>query len=293
MLRVLSLCALGLSLLGQSASYPGHVTGRVVDAAGAAIADATVSLRESPLETAEAVATTRTDANGAFELVLPPQSANYQLWVEKQALIRVNPPIARGEKSVDVGNITLMVAMDYPLAPQEAHLIEIPTPISGVRNTSICEIATNPAEWNERTVSLSATVRIAFEQFDISAEGCPERKLDAVWLEYAEGPKKQPTVWCCGDLTRGGQPTLKQDAEFRKFHRLLTAQRRAKDCLKDYCFANDVSARLTGRLETARTQLCADGEHYCCPEGGFGHIGFSCARLVIQQVADVKATRRR
>ncbi len=160
-------------------------------------------------------------------------------------------------------------------------------------NTTICEIVKNPADWSGRTVRLIATIRIAFEQFDISAEACTDRKLESMSLEYASGPKNQPTTWCCGDLTPRGPITLNQNAEFKKFHRLLTAQRRARNCPKPYCFANDVTAELTGQLETGNIEISPDGEHYSCPSGGFGHFGFICARLVIQEVKTAKALRRR
>src|SRR5262249_39443473 len=136
---------------------------------------------------------------------------------------------------------------------------EIPFPDRGIADdfgplfanpVPVCEIAKDPARWNGRRVIVSATVRIEFERFEISTERCRSRKLDSVWLEYAQGPVSQPTTWCCGDLTPRGPLTLRQDAEFRKFHRLLTEKRRAKDCPGDYCFSNEVRARLLGQIET-------------------------------------------
>jgi hypothetical protein len=122
-------------------------------------------------------------------------------------------------------------------------------------------------------------VQIAFEDFELSAETCEGGKIDGIWLEYGRGPKKQPTIWCCGDLTPRDPLVLVQDNEFRRFHRLLTAKKRA----------GRITATLAGRFDSVETEPCpGDSKARCCGFGNFGHFGMACGRLVIQRVSDVE-----
>jgi hypothetical protein len=98
-----------------------------------------------------------------------------------------------------------------------------------------------------------------------------------IWLEYGRGPKRQPTIWCCGDLASRDPIAVVQDASFKKFDRYLTAKTGRKN-------SYEVTATLTGRLDTAAS---SDTSQRCA--GGFGHLGMACSRLVIQSVAEVVA----
>jgi len=80
--------------------------------------------------------------------------------------------------------------------------------------TNICELVKSPTTFNGRLVSVRAPVQIAFENFGLSVAECADKKLDYVWLEYGNGPKKQPTTWCCGDMVPRDALTLTQDAAF-------------------------------------------------------------------------------
>jgi len=144
--------------------------------------------------------------------------------------------------------------------------------------TTPCELLQAPDRFNGRIVRVRGPVRIAFEYFELAAGDCAGRKIDQIWLEYGRGPKRQPTTWCCGDMVPRDRLALRQDAEFRKFDRYLTA-------------GTNVTATLTARFDAGKPEPCrGDAERHCCMfTGGFGHFGAACSRLVIQSVADVVA----
>jgi len=157
--------------------------------------------------------------------------------------------------------------------------------------TTLCELVRDPEQFQGKMVAVRGPVQIGFEVFDLPAEHCDGRKIDDVWLEYGKGPKRQPTIWCCGDLVPRDSPALLENADFRKFHRYLTAQSKAKGCHPAECYLYKVTATLTGRFDAVQTEPCpGDREMHCCPAtGGFGHLGMSCSRFVIRSVSDVVA----
>lgn len=141
-----------------------------------------------------------------------------------------------------------------------------------VTDATVCQIASHPLDYAGKLVRVRGRILIAFEQFELSSSECKLSIPEMIWLEYGRGPKRQPTIWCCGDLASRDPIAVVQDANFKKFDRYLTAKTKY-----------EVTATLTGRLDTAAS---ADGLGRC---GGFGHLGIACSRLVIQSVADVVA----
>jgi hypothetical protein len=67
---------------------------------------------------------------------------------------------------------------------------------------------------------------------------------------------------------------LVQNAEFHRFHRYLTAVKKAKACYD--CYLYHVTATLTGRFDAVEPQPRA--------LWGFGHFGMACGRIVIETV---------
>jgi hypothetical protein len=132
--------------------------------------------------------------------------------------------------------------------------------------TTVCEIVQTPETFSGKIVKLNARVILAFEDFELSG------------LEYGRGAKKQPTIWCCGDLVPRDPPALVEDDSFRRFDYYLTAQRRTKGCYEGQCHMYEVTATLTGRFDSAPMGRCA-----------FGHLGAYCGRLMIESVSDVVA----
>lgn len=157
-------------------------------------------------------------------------------------------------------------------------------------NVGTCEILKHPQEFNGRIVTLRGVVSIGFENFRLSASGCEPAGMDGIWLEYGKGPKRQPTTWCCDAITRRDPLQLVENADFRRFHHYLTAQRRGNGCYEGQCYLYRVTATITGRVDTAQPATCPSGEGVCCT-GAFGHFGVFCTRLVIQRVSNVVADR--
>lgn len=158
--------------------------------------------------------------------------------------------------------------------------------------STICEVAANPFFYSGKMISLRGPIRIGFEDFELSTMDCPDRKVDAIWLEYGRGPKRQPTTWCCGDMVPRDLPSLIQDKEFQVFHRYLTAQKRRRDCPQGDCYRYAVTATLTGAFESVLTVVCPNGEHVCPAGEGFGHFGIFATRLVIRRVENIQTAPR-
>jgi hypothetical protein len=119
------------------------------------------------------------------------------------------------------------------------------------------DLTARPLDYSGKLVQTSGNVSIGFEYFILCVETC---ETGSTWLEYGRGPKKQPAIWCCGDLVPRDPLKLIQDSQFKLFDRYL----RAKEPL---------TATITGRFDA-------------CPSGPcFGHLGISShSRLVIQSV---------
>jgi hypothetical protein len=66
--------------------------------------------------------------------------------------------------------------------------------------TTPCEVGKSPAYFNAKIITLRAPIETAFEDFGLSVSERADKKLDYVWLEYGKGPKRQPTICCCGDM---------------------------------------------------------------------------------------------
>ncbi len=264
---------------------PVHITGRVVDECADPIFRATVTLK--PAGAAAIVATVKTDNEGVFGF--PPIAPGvYELRLEAPGA----QPIV---KTIDASNEHIeMDAIHMPLGRVlcengPALRYQPSPPPQSLTETALCQIVQQPDRYNGTLVTVRAPVKIAFEDFELSASACDSKKIDAIWLEYGKGPKHQPTTWCCGNIVPGDSLAVVQNDEFRKFHRHLTAQKRTKGCYEGQCYLYEVTATLTGRFDSVPTQPCPDHEHLCCSKAGFGHFGAFCGRLVIQSVEGVAA----
>jgi hypothetical protein len=151
-------------------------------------------------------------------------------------------------------------------------------------NVGVCEVLEHPQSFNGKMILIRTGISIGFEDFEVDIPSCAKKVVDAIWLEYGTGPKKQPTTWCCGNLTPSDQLDLVQDSAYRKFDSYLRAGRKGKPLYA-------VSATLSGRFDTVLTTTCPDGVHQCPRDGGFGHLGAFSSRLIIHSVSDVSAVR--
>jgi hypothetical protein len=153
-------------------------------------------------------------------------------------------------------------------------------------NASVCDIARHPERYDGRIVSVHGRIDFDFEDFQLSGRGCEPAGIEGIWLEYGRGPKRQPTTWCCGDMTPRDPLRIVENGDFRRFHQYVTAKGSRNGCTEGQCYLYSVSATLTGRIDAVRPETCPNGKGLCCT-GGFGHLGMSCARLVIQRVSGV------
>jgi hypothetical protein len=154
--------------------------------------------------------------------------------------------------------------------------------------TTPCDLVKEPERFNGKVVRVNSRVSIAFEDFELSDSGCDGKKIDGIWLEYGKGPKRQPTTWCCGDMVPRDPLALVENNDFRTFHRYLTAHKTTNGCHEGQCYLYDVTATLTGRFDSVKTEPCADVKRECCKDG-FGHLGGFCGRIMIQSVSEVVA----
>src|SRR5215475_12508363 len=123
----------------------------------------------------------------------------------------------------------------------------------------VCDLVREPERFNGKMISARGRASIALEHFGLSAASCGSEWTDDIWLEYGRGPKRQPTTWCCGDMIPRDRLVLVQDGDFRNFHRLLTAERRAKGCYAGQCYVYDVTATITGRLDAVAAETGRNG----------------------------------
>jgi hypothetical protein len=151
---------------------------------------------------------------------------------------------------------------------------------------SVCDVLKRPERFDGSIVTLRSRVFIAFEDFEVSDKDCAAPKIDSIWLEYGRGPKRQPTTWCCGDMVPRDRLALVENADFRSFHRFLTAQT-TKGCREEQCYRYAVTATMTGRVDAVKPETLPNGQSRCTD--GFRHFGVYCARLVIQKVSNVAA----
>jgi hypothetical protein len=149
---------------------------------------------------------------------------------------------------------------------------------------SVCDLLANPADFDGKMITVRAQIEIAHEIFVIDNPACPSQAIDSVWLEYARGPKRQPTTWCCGDLRSSDPIAVKMDKSFRDLDRYLRARVKGKTLYT-------ITATLSGRFDSVETSTCPDGKHQCPTAGGFGHFGHFPARLVIESATDVSAAK--
>ena len=162
--------------------------------------------------------------------------------------------------------------------------------------TTPCELAADPAAYDRKFVTVRSPVQIEFEGsgFDVN---CKNGDSNGIWITFG-GDVEMPIVYCCGDHTRkhgvtllieGTKLPLKKDDEFKKFLRLLTAERKTAPtgvhCFYD-CYQYRVTATLTGQFFAGKEwHRPGDGKVIYM---GYGHMG-CCSLFVIQKVSDVES----
>jgi hypothetical protein len=153
---------------------------------------------------------------------------------------------------------------------------------------TLCQLKTNPPDYNHKLVEVTAFVSHAFEDFTLFDPTCPS--WHSVWLEYG-GKAKSGTVFCCGvtpdkhrseELVVENIPiSLTKNEEFREFDKQIQPPFRSGS------YGSIVHATVVGRFFAGK-QIHAPKAIYW---GGYGHMG-CCSLLAIQQIKSVSPQDR-
>lgn len=117
---------------------------------------------------------------------------------------------------------------------------------------SFCQVLQSPDKFDKQTIQLRGVVHLAFEDFTLHSEACPD-KWPGVWLAFG-GDAPTPTMSTANDTVRrpgvtprfGGVPvSLTKDQNFDQFFALISA-RHGSDSLYH------VTATLTGTFLAGR-----------------------------------------
>jgi hypothetical protein len=160
-----------------------------------------------------------------------------------------------------------------------------------------CELAVNPPAYDGKMITVRSVVRIGFENSSLEDESCKNVDTTSIWVTFG-GDVEMPITYCCGNHKRksrtsltidGVKLSLKKDAQFERYMRLLTAVRKQAPpgvpCFYD-CYQHSVKADLTGHFFA--------GTEWRRPESGkvlyvgYGHLG-CCSLFVIEKVGDIES----
>ncbi len=164
-------------------------------------------------------------------------------------------------------------------------------------DATVCDILKDPQSFNGKIVRIKGTVSSGFDEFIIKAEDC-KYHVDSIWLSFPEGTKAksgptamlqlQPAHNFNGTITPVDRVpvTLDKSKDFKQFDSLLaTPYKGGGMCLG--CAKYQVSATLTGRLDTAEPALRRDASGKITAISGFGNLNAWPTRLVLQSVSDI------
>jgi len=164
-------------------------------------------------------------------------------------------------------------------------------------DATVCDILKDPQSFNGKIVRIKGTVSSGFDEFIIKAEDC-NHHVDSIWLSYPEGTKAksgptamlqlQPARNFTGTVTPVDRApvTLDKSKDFKQFDSLLASPYKGGGmCLG--CAKYEVSATLTGRLDTAEPALGRDASGKITAISGFGNLNAWPTRLVLQSVSDI------
>lgn len=135
---------------------------------------------------------------------------------------------------------------------------------------TLCEVLQSPDRFDKQTIQLHGNVHLAFEDFSLDSEACPN-KWPGIWLAFG-GDTATPTMSTANDTVRqsgstptfGGVPvSLVKDNNFERFFALVSA-RRGRDPLYH------VNATLTGTFLAGNRKLQTNGKPQL---PGYGHMG--------------------
>jgi len=177
-----------------------------------------------------------------------------------------------------------------------------------VIETTVCAIAKNPSEFDNKIVKVRGYLFVNFELSVLASEGCD----DGIWFEYAGGRAPSGLVATVkgkgrpGGKNAKGRPTpptlvtLVRDSNLEKFERYMTIKAAEKSCDENIlaptppdCDVDRVTATFIGRVDSASEEL--HQTHLKRIAGsrpdwkGCGLMGEFEAQIVMQSVENVVA----
>jgi hypothetical protein len=145
--------------------------------------------------------------------------------------------------------------------------------------TSVCELAKDPAAFNQKLIEITGFVSRGFEDSFLFDPSCTKRF--AIWVEIG-GTKRTGTMYCCGETSERTRPDdlvveniripLVEDQQFKRFDGLFQSKSNSI-----------VHATMVGRYFSGTKEKWNNGtEHW----GGYGHMGMA-SLFVVQRVISV------
>ena len=165
-----AIIALPIAVLGQT---PTRISGHVLDATGATISNATVTLKSA---SGENRATGSTNQNGDFELAVADRAAAYELLIEVPGLIPIRKEIVAAGEFVEVPTLVMQAAsttcpifVDTRIAYNHAQIHSDLTPPQGAKSrppdepirTTMCDLYSHPDQYVGKMVAVRAGVKAA------------------------------------------------------------------------------------------------------------------------------------
>jgi len=165
--------------------------------------------------------------------------------------------------------------------------------------TTACEIADAPAQFNNKLVRVRGHVQVNFEFSTIGDDGCPE----AIWFTYGDGSGPAGLVATIDGTARphvtnergrrvaSAKVTLVRDSNFDEFEKLLTTAAKLNVHQENMRFAQRVTATFIGRIDgVSRQDHIAHQHRYPNRKPGsegFGQFGMFDAQLVVERVEGI------
>jgi hypothetical protein len=139
----------------------------------------------------------------------------------------------------------------------------------------LCDVLQTPDKFDKQAIQLRGNVRLAFEDFSLDSEACPNKR-PGIWLAFG-GDVATPTMSTANDTVRkpgftpviGGVPvSLTKDDNFERFFALISARHGHDPHYSGPLY--NVTAALTGIFLAGNRKLVNGKIEF----PGYGHMGF-------------------
>ncbi len=201
------------------------------------------------------------------------------------------PPVQLGE--TDNGVIICIAPVNEKASADAAQ--------QKIVDTTVCAIAQNPTDFNNRLVRIHGSASGNFEYSMLSGDGCPSE----IWFTYADDAPPGLVAHVPGAALPGGEDAdgrrilpvpikLVEDADFRRFQRLMRERAKqdeisTKRSESDYV-SHEVAATFVGRIDAVSQEVhqfhlkrsVGDRADYL----GFGQMGLFDVQFVMRSVGN-------